>query len=420
MKAKIKNNFNVILMYFILLQPILDLMTSVSINTLNINLTIGMIIKTLFLLFIMISTVYVYKKKNALWYYSLILLYALFFVASILIYENGSNLFGELQGLLRTFYFPVLLYSLFLIKDEINIKPEIFITVAAIYIFLILVPMILGIGFESYQITKEGTVGFFNSANEIGAILAVLTPIMFLLIKNQKKYLTLVILMICYIVVILNVGTKTPLLSFLFTIFFMIIWIFIRNIKKRKYKSLIASILVVLIMILSISVILPKTAFYKNIKVHLDYLHVNNIHEIFENPQLIDHFIFSERLKFLDNKYKIYDNSSIYEKIIGIGYYNDNKEIKMIEMDYFDIYYSHGPVGFILIFSIYIYVLIKILKLKKIISSEENLYEYLKLISICLVLILSLFTGHIITSPSVSFFVAFILLSRDDKKVFRK
>ena len=98
---------------------------------------------------------------------------------------------------------------------------------------------------------------------------------------------------------------------------------------------------------------MPKTNFYKNIQVHLDYLEVDNIFEIFTESELVDHFIFSQRLTFLEKKHELYKDASVYEKIFGIGYIKNNKQTKMIEMDYFDIYYSHGLIGFSLFFGIY-------------------------------------------------------------------
>ena len=79
---------------------------------------------------------------------------------------------------------------------------------------------------------------------------------------------------------------------------------------------------------------------------------------------------------------------------------------KAVEMDYFDIYYSHGFIGFILYFSIYIYVLYNVLKPKQ----KNNFIRIMKLVSLLLIIILSLFTGHIITGPAVSFIAAVIII----------
>ena len=71
--------------------------------------------------------------------------------------------------------------------------------------------------------------------------------------------------------------------------------------------------------------ILTKTNFNKNLEVHLDFLEVDNVYEVFTDYKLIDHFIFSQRLTFLENKHKLYEQSNLYEKLNGIGYVKDNQ-----------------------------------------------------------------------------------------------
>ena len=89
---------------------------------------------------------------------------------------------------------------------------------------------------------------------------------------------------------------------------------------------------------------------------------------------------------------------------MGIGYIEnygtDDVNIKTIEMDYFDILYRNGYVGFILYFIPIIYILYKIKMNKK-----------LEIYSLVLSLILALFQGHILVSPSVSICVIIIMLN---------
>ena len=83
-------------------------------------------------------------------------------------------------------------------------------------------------------------------------------------------------------------------------------------------------------------------------------------------------------------------------------------------MDYFDIYYSHGFIGYILYFGIYVYVLFNVLKDKQ----KTDFNRCMRLVSLLLIIILSMFTGHIITGPAVSFIAAVIIvmLAKRNKK----
>ncbi len=416
MKKKIILDFNKILKYFIIIQPILDVLTSISSEVFHLNLTIGIFVRTLFLLFVIYSTIFIYNKKKCVYIYVIFLIYFLVYIFGIFYYKNGSNVFAELQGLLRSFYFPLLLVSLYSIRDKIKIEIKDIIFAFFIYISLIVVPTILNLGFESYQITKKGTVGFFSSANEIGAILSIVLPFVFVFLNKSKKNITFLLIMILYIFVIVNIGTKTPILSLIVVLFFIIIWVTIKNILLKKYMNIIYILIINIVIVFITLVFLPKTAFYNNIKVHMEYLKINNISEAFSNFELMDHFVFSERLTFLDNRNQLYNNSSFYFKMFGMGYCTDGKENKMVEIDCFDIYYNHGIFGFGLFFSIYIYVILNVIK-----NNYNKLYNfnvYLKFVSILLSIILSIFGGHVIISPAVSFFVICILLCRTYEKKY--
>ena len=406
MNEWVKKNFNLILIIFILLQPILDVITGINIHLTQLNITIGIFIRMLFLIFICYTSTFIYKKRKNLIFYSLFLLYFIFYIIGMIFYKDSVGLFAEVQGLLRVFYFPILLISLYNVKEHIKISKMTLSVVLLTYLLCIFIPNILQLGFKSYEITKVGTLGFFNSANEISGIISILTPIMILIFTERKNYITIIITSLLYFFIIMTIGTKTPLLSLVITLGFCLFWLWGKSIKKKSYKIIGVSLVGIVLVSTAIILILPKTNFYKNIKTHLNYLKVDDIGEVLEKPQLIDHFIFSQRLTFLRNKQRLYQTSTTYQKVFGIGYLKDGRETKAIEMDYFDIYYSHGIIGFLLYFAIYGYILLAVLKNKR----EFTFSQYMLYISLLLVIFLSFFTGHIITAPAVSILVIIILL----------
>lgn len=411
MNKTIKKNLNLYLEIFIILQPIIDLITGICLNIFNLNLTIGILIRMFFLLFIMYITVFIYKKKRSFTYYLIFIIYAILYLLGNILFKD-SSLFSELQGLLRVFYFPLLLISLYDLKDEIRISNMTLVVTLFIYLISIFIPILLNIGFNSYQITKSGTLGFYNSANEISGIISLITPIVFIIFKETKGLIIKALFTILYLFIILTIGTKTPLLALLITMGMFIIYQAIDYVKRKKYKALLFSIILIMIGIIALFKIIPETNFYKNIEVHLNYLEVDDISDIIQDEKLIDHFIFSERITFYANKQNIYKQASIYQKLFGIGYINDNKTTKLIEMDYFDIYYSHGLIGLILFLSIPLYVLLKFALQKR----KYNFNMYMTNVSLLLIIFLSLLTGHIITSPAVSIIAIIIMLNLDCNK----
>lgn len=414
MKTWIKKNFNTLLIIFILLQPILDLITGLALHTWHVNMTIGIIIRVLFLIFILYSVLFVYKRKQNWIYYGILTTYGLLYILGIVIFKDNASLFTEVQGLCRVFYFPVLLISLYSIKEEIKISKMTLTVVLITYLVCILVPNCLNLGFESYEITKKGTLGFFNSANEISGIISLLTPIMIIIFVNSKKIIPIIIISIIYLYVILTIGTKTPLLALGITIGFAYLWFIYKEIKLKRFKRITISLMVLIVFVIGLLLIIPKTTFYKNIETHLNYLKLDNITEVFKDEKLVDHFIFSSRLAFMKDRQQDYINGNTYQKLFGIGYLKNNKVQKAVEMDYFDIYYSHGIVGFIIYFGIYGYFFYLIMKERR----KLDFTQYMLYVSVLLSIFLSFFTGHIITAPAVSILVAIILLmlAKQEKK----
>ena len=409
MNKVIKNNLSKIISIFILIQPVLDLITGICLHVFSLNLTIGIIIRMLFLLFIMYATTFIYKKKLSLIYYLIVTFYSIIYLINI---GTNSHLFGQVQGLLRVFYFPLLLVSFYDLKDEIKISTATLFTTLTLYLIFIFIPMTLNLGFKSYEITKSGTLGYYNSANEISGIISILTPIVFMIFNSKGKSILKVIYILLYLVVILTIGTKTPLLSLLITIGMTFIYIMIKSYKDKKYKRILSSFIIIVIGIISLIILIPKTNFYKNIKVHLDFLKVEDVTDIIDNGNLIDHFIFSQRVTFLTDSKSIYDNATFQEKLFGIGYYYNGKKDKQVEMDYFDIYLNHGIIGFIIFFSVYLYILVQTTKIKR----KLNFNLYMLNVSMLLILFLSLFTGHIITAPAVSLIVVVIIMMLQNRR----
>lgn len=408
MSSFAKKNISIICMLFLLSGPIIDFVTGVMLHIFDVSLTLGLVLRMLFLLFIFYVTTFIYNKKNNLLYYGIFVIYLLLFILGLALFKDNPNYFREIQNTVRMFYFPLLLLSLFSIRKELKITSLSLVITLCLYLILIFIPLALGVGFESYAITKEGTLGFYNSANEISAIIAILTPILFIIFYESKTVIFKLFITFIYFVVILSVGTKTPLLALIISLFVVFIYILYKSVVDKKYHIVTTFTSIIVALAIVVIVIAPRTSFYKNIEVHLDYLKVDNIFDIFKEERLVDHFIFSQRLTFLHNKDRLYDKANPYQKLFGIGYYKDNgKELKSIEMDYFDVYYNQGIVGFIIFFAPYLYILISVLQ-------ERNSFSFRQLmlhLSLFLVIVLSLFTGHIITAPSVSLIVCFLLLS---------
>ena len=211
-------------------------------------------------------------------------------------------------------------------------------------------------------------------------------------------------------------GTKVPILSFIICVITTLLFYIIKWIKEKQNKQILITSLAAIIISITSIIVIPKTTFYKNIQIHKEYLGFKNYTEILTNYKILDHFIFSQRLTFFKNTNKNYIKSNIPQKIFGIGYIEnygtDKVSTKTIEIDYAEIFYRNGIIGFIIFFSILIPNIINNLK-----NKEKSITNTELKTSIILILLLSLFSGHILVTPAVSIFVAIILQGGINEKI---
>lgn len=406
----INQHIEKIIYIFILFSPFMDAIAGIMLLT-EVNITIGLILRFSFLVIMIYYLVFISKskyKKLSIYMIASMFLYCILYVVYTVVSKDSSILFVEIKDLLKTFYFPLMLTALFNIhidkKNSINVN--VLIQVFIFYSFLIFMPNFLGSGFNSYGHAKIGKIGWFYAANEVGAILSILVPIVIYKLLKQSNFFFKIFAFAFIIYVFLTIGIKTPLLSFIVTILFFLFKNLISLTIRKDFKKLILIIGTSFVLGIIAIMIIPQTAFYKNIKIHMDYLEMNSISQIFTDFDYLDRFVFSDRLTFLDSKNQEYMRSNVVEKFIGLGVAHDNEMTKSVEIDYYDVFYKNGIVGFI-VFFIPIILIFRII-FSKIKLDEENIIIFL---SIILVFVLAFFAGHIFIAPSVSTIVIFIILN---------
>lgn len=390
----IKTNITTIIGVFLIISPFLDLFTSIGIKYNIDQLTIGIIIRGLFMLLMIYYSIFLKdNKKQTIIFLSVIFTYiALFLTKTIL--TNG-NITYETTVIFKTFYFIIL--SITFINLEKPIDTKYYIACFTTYLLLVFIPNILNIGFNSYEIAKVGQVGWFNSANEISTILSILTPILIAYLMTKKNKILSVLYLIIILITFFSIGTKVPILSLAIICGFYFLYSLYKLIRKKDTKKITFILTGLFIIIISTAILLPKTSFYKNIKIHLEYLEVDNIVEIFTDTELIDHFLLGSRLKLLSQNIKTYKESGTVEILLGIG-----AEHRQSEMDFFDIFINYGIIGFALIATILIILIIK----------QKPKYTTNTKLSLLLAITIAFLSGHVLVSPAVSIFIPLLLFDK--------
>lgn len=404
-----------IILGFMFLSPLFDLATSLLINVVKINFNFVILIKMLFMAILVYYVFFISKNKKKIIYLLLMFIYIICSFIMTIEYKGTIASLEELQNLFRNFFFPINLICILDVyqNKEFNIDSKKLSIILFTYILLLFVPTITGTDFNSYAYSKTGSIGWFNSTNEIGAIISILLPFGMCNLLKVKNIIEKIIIFLISIFTYFSLGTKVPILSLGIVIGVYLIIYIVKLIKKKQKKLLLVISSSFIVLMFGMVILVPKTSFYKNIIIHLEFLKIDSIDD-FANTHIIDHFIFSERVSFYTETKDKYLESSLPEKLLGIGYTEVNDEnldeVKTIEMDYYDIFFRNGIIGFILFFIPYVLVLKDIIiklfkKIKNKLVIDYNLY-----LSISLILILSLFSGHVITAPSVSIFCIIILI----------
>lgn len=423
-----------IIKLFIILQPIIDIITCLCIEYGKLSITFGVIIRTIFMAFCAILGIIKADKKYKIGmsiYYGILAVYMIGFLANSFI-ENGTNLIlTQIKGLVKNFYLPIILVALIPIFKHYKIhisKKELTITLM-IYVVTIFTSSITGIAMPTYKGgDKAGTVGLFYSANEIGAILCLLSP--FFITKLIEQKITIhnysCILLLSY--AILELGTKVPYFGFIILLVSMIVTCLlhaITNKKKELYKKT-AGFLGLLILLYLITGLTPVG---QNLtKIYGDIFIVTT--EDFQfgkdnTPPQITEFKDFEELKtvavsgrndFLKANKEKFVNGNVLDKTLGIGFVENKdgkyEELKLTEMDYYDILFCNGVLGTIM-FAIPILVLGIYLIYKTIKNKVKIKVEYIYFVA--MMAMVALLAGHVLVSPAVSIYIAVVLLKYDSE-----
>ncbi len=380
-----KKNFDLIIYFFLLLSPLIDCLTGVQ-ERFNIPFSIGVIVRGIVMVLAMYYLFKNSKNRNNIYLFLVYLIIELIYTYAYL----RTSIFSEFKNVIVIFYLPFMILFFNYYRNE-KIDNKLMLIINFVYLFLIVIPFLFGLGFNTYtgEDGKSAFLGFFYDGNELSALLILLLPISIDYMIKNKEYLHLASYMFLYLLSIVIVGTKVLLLG----TFIVILYFFIRKlITVEKKKRLILTLGILTFIGITISV-LPFTPVYKNLIISMDYYGVKSIFDLFK-PKFIDNIIFSNRIAFAIEVYKTFGSSALYI-IFGIGK-SMLMNIKDVEIDIMDIFYSIGVLGTI----IYLYTF------GKNVFKISGVYKF----TFILLFIISLFSGHILIKPMVSTFLSVMFL----------
>lgn len=417
--------------YFILL-PFIDLITALLTRNTNLSITPGIIIKSIFLL---VMVIYIFRTKSKYQKVSLyLLLLSLIYIIGYFAVKPGilnwNFIITELTFIFKLIYFPISFMGLLCIFDDNNYDKskinKILKYTLIIYVLLLIIPLIFNIAYTTYPTKLKGYIGLFYAGNEIANIMILLLPFAYLYLE-KNKYSFLILFPI--VLTITLIGTKVATFGCL--IITLITFIFCLVKQKFKIKSSVIKTFLILAFTVFISINsyavynynYMKNYYYKDETKEI-IIDENNKKEVEEiSKQITDFYnknqlskiirpLISGRDMLLANTLSVYndinDDSNIW---FGIGFSNtpkvDNTNIgRLIEIDICDLYFHFGLLGLVVSLYPFIFLCYKIIKnWKKITLNCAYLITILLLIAG-----ISTLSGHVLFAPAVSIYLVLYLL----------
>ncbi|NWK71409.1 O-antigen ligase family protein [Bacillus paramycoides] len=464
--------FEHFLLFFIILQPVLDLLTSLSIILLKSNATVGIVVRFLIMavggIYILIQAKEKENRKFLIYLILLAVVLGIGFINNTLV-KNPIVLGEEVKFVAKALYIYIMLGSYILalksLKKTVNISDKV--RNSIVYSTLIInAVMVISIStstdFGSYEWMKVGSRGWFYAGNELGSILAIIFPIVVLYSIQKTKSVKHVLYWIPSLLMIyslIQVGTKVGMGSIGATLAAVIGIIVLQLLFDRKNpnkKSLVLNAFIAVVLLAGVAGTFKMTPLAQNMGIHTNYLSEQNVaqqgqkekeikekikkeekqHKV-EKPEEKakieaevkkelekeqkkenqENLIFSGRQVYEERHKQFFKEAPMSQKLLGMGYagnfkYNEQKQPdpKLIEMDFHDWFYDFGIIGFALLMIPFIYYGLRIL-LAFITRFKEIFNIKYGMISVSLVLALGIayIAGHILTAPGVGIYFVVVL-----------
>ncbi len=418
-----------IIIYFLLMQPLLDLLTSLSVRFTSLEiLSLGLVFRTLFMVGI---GLYVFFQKGkeynaAKIYYLVVGAYLIAFLLRIYMIGESELITFEVKSLIKAFYYPIVLIGLWLINKKENLieSNNLFKWIFAQYLIIIFFATISGTSFKSYK-HGFGSVGWFYAANEKSAIIAILLSSIFLPLIMKKWNIINILLFGLLIFSVFYVGTKAPPLGLIIFLVGMIVVAFFRLLYKVRNSSINFSKVLIATLLLSAALFfyspLAKNlvSSYGRFFIGQDELIVGEMSEEElekerEDKEIVQ-AILNNRNIYRDFVRESYNESDLSGKLLGIGYHLRDNEgnitDKTIEMDFYDIFFRYGILGtivyFLPTFLMALYLLLLFFR-----GFRKNVTSYVIValsFSVLIGFAVGMISGHVLTSPPVSIFTAVMI-----------
>ncbi|HHK5552293.1 hypothetical protein COL11_07975 [Bacillus anthracis] len=440
------NYFPHFLLLFIVFQPILDLLTSFSIYVLHMSATVGIVVRFAFMLLALGYLLLHHKQQGAKKYILYLCLFGIVLAIGLvnnLMIKSPVSFGEEVKFIMKSVYPIVLLFGYIIALKELKNNEFAFHKIITYFLYATLIlsisiitAMATGTDFPSYPNSKIGSRGWFFAGNDLSSIFAIMFPIVVLYSVHKTTsfskvyyWIPTVLAMYASIMIGTKVGYGAIVITLGIALFFLFIEYMMHRKKEGKGFTYLVNTIVAAVVLGGLLVLTPQTPIAKNMSIHLQiYEYKKSVQdekdrkegkvvkeEEHKQGELTDSemksLIYSDRDKFLKVYKQYYKEAPLSQKLFGMGYAgNYTTKMKLVEMDFHDLFFAFGIVGFLMYLLPLLYFGIKIFI--RLITNFKKLFS-VKHMLLASTLVLSLgigfMSGHVLTAPAVSIFFVVIL-----------
>ncbi|MGB3259849.1 O-antigen ligase family protein [Paenisporosarcina sp.] len=446
-----QTKFLIYFIAFLVLQPVIDVLTAGSKLLLGSNITIGVMLRFAYMGTMGLFLLWM-ARSNKLARGYILYLVGLGVIIGINIFLNMGikdpyYLFQELKFFNKVVYFHIVFLGFMIVYKQLQARDWDIEKHTTKYMWLagfiigavFIVAQITGTSLSNYAHSKVGYSGWFYAGNEIGAIMAIILPILALYAiertTNAKKpwfWIPFVMLSLGMLALGTKVGYGGILVVLLSVLIGSIIMYVFMKLKTQQVKS---SLIISFGLIVLLAAATPFTPVFGNMYAHFDILNItpfgdsgneepqfdeNGEEIIVEEPEITDeqiqNLIFSSREKYEKEFNEDFNSSPITQKLFGMGFAGNyekpepGKDLKMIEMDFHDLFYSFGWIGFFYLMAPFFWYTGKFLL--HFVRNIKTHFTYLYIlygVAFLLAVGIAYTAGHVLTAPAVSIYIAAIL-----------
>lgn len=268
MKIKLKEKINIenILCFFIIICPVLDMLSFIFRNVFNTNISPSTILRPVIPIIVIIYLFFKEDKKFKLYTFLGFLIFGIYGVIHLYLFtkvKTGSSYSGVIHEAQYIVNYSFMILNLFLYiyifkdKNTEKLKKSILYS-SCIYVGSIIISIITHTSSHTYLEEQMGYKGWFESGNSVGAIL-LLTMFIYINYIKDKKYRKIVVplLVLLGIFLMFLIGTRVGLLGFILVVsLYIIVEVFYSLLHNKKVNKRIVGIGAGLIVVISICIVI--------------------------------------------------------------------------------------------------------------------------------------------------------------------